>query len=131
MSALPPKADMCGATRDLRFGPMADICGAMRGCLLRANSGHDGHEERPPFNESFDDLIDDRHHASRDRQFKRLCRFAIEYKFKLCGLKHRQVRGLFPFNNPGGVGADQPTPNTFRILLEKSRRLLAPRGRGL
>ena len=28
-SALPPKADMCGATRDVRFGPKADIlqCG--------------------------------------------------------------------------------------------------------
>src|SRR5262245_30802469 len=25
MSALPPKADMCGATRDVRFGPIADI----------------------------------------------------------------------------------------------------------
>jgi hypothetical protein len=25
MSALPPKADMCGATRDVRFGPEADI----------------------------------------------------------------------------------------------------------
>jgi hypothetical protein len=24
-SALPPKADMCGATRDVRFGPIADI----------------------------------------------------------------------------------------------------------
>jgi hypothetical protein len=24
MSALPPKADMCGATRDVRFGPEAD-----------------------------------------------------------------------------------------------------------
>jgi len=29
MSALPPKADMCGATRDVCFGPKADItCGA-------------------------------------------------------------------------------------------------------
>jgi hypothetical protein len=27
MSALPPKADMCGATRDVRFGPIADIEG--------------------------------------------------------------------------------------------------------
>src|SRR5262249_20499005 len=26
MSALPPKADMCGATRDVRYGPKADIC---------------------------------------------------------------------------------------------------------
>ena len=25
MSALPPKADMCGATRHVRFGPIADI----------------------------------------------------------------------------------------------------------
>jgi len=25
MSALPPNADMCGATRDVRFGPIADI----------------------------------------------------------------------------------------------------------
>jgi hypothetical protein len=25
MSALPPKADMCGAIRDVRFGPKADI----------------------------------------------------------------------------------------------------------
>jgi len=25
MSALPPKADMCGAARDVRYGPKADI----------------------------------------------------------------------------------------------------------
>ena len=25
MSALPPKADMCDAARDVRFGPIADI----------------------------------------------------------------------------------------------------------
>ena len=25
MSALPPKADMCSATRDVRFGPIADM----------------------------------------------------------------------------------------------------------
>ena len=25
MSALPPKADMCGAVPDVRFGPIADI----------------------------------------------------------------------------------------------------------
>jgi hypothetical protein len=28
MSALPPKADMCGATRDVRFVPKADIEGS-------------------------------------------------------------------------------------------------------
>ena len=31
MSALPPKADMCGATRDVCFGPIADICNAKTG----------------------------------------------------------------------------------------------------
>jgi len=30
MSASPPKADMCGATRDVRFGPKADIAGLTR-----------------------------------------------------------------------------------------------------
>ena len=29
MSALPPKADMCGATRDVRFGPIADMNSAL------------------------------------------------------------------------------------------------------
>jgi hypothetical protein len=28
MSALPSKADMCGATEDVRYGPKADMCGA-------------------------------------------------------------------------------------------------------
>jgi hypothetical protein len=28
MSALPPTAGMCGATRDVRFGPIADSCSA-------------------------------------------------------------------------------------------------------
>jgi hypothetical protein len=31
MSALPPKADMCAATRHVRFGPKADIAGDFRG----------------------------------------------------------------------------------------------------
>jgi len=40
MSALPLKADMCGATGDVRFGPIADIkvgeyslCGALDPCV--------------------------------------------------------------------------------------------------
>ena len=37
MSALPPKADMCGATSDVRFVPEADIAWAkiIRLCVLR------------------------------------------------------------------------------------------------
>ena len=34
MSALPPKADMCGATRDVRLVPIADI---ERKCAARAS----------------------------------------------------------------------------------------------
>ena len=30
MSALPPKADMCGAARNVRFGPIADSCSAAK-----------------------------------------------------------------------------------------------------
>src|SRR4029450_7176057 len=35
MSALPPKADMCGATRDVRFGPIADIRTATKWFFIR------------------------------------------------------------------------------------------------
>jgi hypothetical protein len=35
MSALPPKADMCGATRDVRYGPIADIQDTNREANLR------------------------------------------------------------------------------------------------
>jgi len=38
MSALPPKPNMCGATRDVRFGPIADINGSIRTTLLRVLS---------------------------------------------------------------------------------------------
>ena len=34
MSALPPKADMCGATSDVRFGPKADSCTAAEAALF-------------------------------------------------------------------------------------------------
>jgi hypothetical protein len=36
MSALPPKADMCGAARDVRFGPKADIAGELFDHLVGA-----------------------------------------------------------------------------------------------
>src|SRR5262249_15394673 len=34
MSALPARADMCGATRDVRFGPQADIRTPVFGLLI-------------------------------------------------------------------------------------------------
>jgi len=35
MSASPPKADMCGATRDVRFGPKADITALVKKWMWR------------------------------------------------------------------------------------------------
>jgi hypothetical protein len=40
VSALPPKADMCGAQGDVRFVPIADMCSAQADVRLWARSGH-------------------------------------------------------------------------------------------
>ena len=39
MSALPPKADMCGATRDVRFGPIADISQSAAPFIIESGTG--------------------------------------------------------------------------------------------
>jgi hypothetical protein len=39
MSALPPKADMCGATRDVRYGPIADIASNRHGQTEEGTAG--------------------------------------------------------------------------------------------
>ena len=36
MSALPPKADMCGAAKDVRFGPKADMASGRDGFRRKA-----------------------------------------------------------------------------------------------
>jgi hypothetical protein len=41
MSALPPKADMCGATSDVRFGPIADSCTAAKPPRFSGEGGLD------------------------------------------------------------------------------------------
>ena len=49
MSALPPKADMCGALGDVRFVPIADIARFIlhsQQCFLRC--GLDRSQSRPP-----------------------------------------------------------------------------------
>src|SRR5689334_12859094 len=40
MSALPPKADMCGATGHVCFGPLADICGAKSNICFTPEIAH-------------------------------------------------------------------------------------------
>src|SRR5262245_37284583 len=54
MSALPPKADMCAATRDVRYGPIADICdkyaGQSRGLVSKTqfSNNQPGHGSQRP-----------------------------------------------------------------------------------
>ena len=48
MSALPPKADMCGATRDVRFVPIADITSYAGDVSSRPLIGTARREQRMP-----------------------------------------------------------------------------------
>src|SRR5215831_4842430 len=77
MSALTPKADMCGATGDVRFGPVADILLDHFSCL-RDECGWNGYAER-------------------------LSGLEIYHKLKSSGLLHRQVGGLRTFQDFGHV----------------------------
>ena len=75
MSALTPKADMCGATRYVRFVPIADI-------------GH-----------SFDYLVGAGEHRCRNCESQRLSRLEVDDKLILRRRLHRHVCGLFAFED--------------------------------
>ena len=49
MSALPPKADMCGAKRNVRFVPIADIQSRLFDDLVGAGEQHRRHGEADRF----------------------------------------------------------------------------------
>src|SRR5215475_14054079 len=70
MSALPPKADMCGARSDVCFGPKADI-----GIL-------------------FDHVAGLRKQRWWDRYAERLSRFEIDHQFVLGWRLHGKIGGL-------------------------------------
>src|SRR5262245_11763152 len=72
MSALPPNADMCGATMDVCFVPKAYSCTAKKGSL-------------------FDDLIGGDQQARWNCQAKCLRRFAVDDGFELRRRLHRKV----------------------------------------
>ena len=48
MSALPPKADICSATADVRFAPESGHVQGSSPCPLRANSGHSRDSKKKP-----------------------------------------------------------------------------------
>jgi len=49
MSAFTPKADPCSAARHVRFGSEADMCAAISHVRFRPKSGHGASKERPPW----------------------------------------------------------------------------------
>src|SRR5215831_5517523 len=74
MSALPPKADVCGATNDVCYGPQADMC-------------------------SFNYFISAQEKRLGDGQAERLGGSQIDDEFKLGWLFHRKVSGLRSLKN--------------------------------
>ena len=75
MSALPPKADMCSATRHVRFVPIADISRCYSITSL-ACAGADGHSKT-----------------------KRLGGLEIDHQLELSRRLHRQVGRFFAFQD--------------------------------
>ena|SRR6186713_1348224 len=66
MSALPPKADVCGALACVCYGPIADI-------------------------ELFNDLTGNLLNVSGYRQAQSLCGSQVDQQFEFCRLLHRDV----------------------------------------
>src|SRR5262245_55723076 len=85
MSALPPKADMCGARGNVCFGPKADTR------LV-----------------SFDDLVGAAKHRRRHRKAERLRGFEIDYQLELGWRLYRQVGGLLAFEDTIDVAGRLP-----------------------
>src|SRR5512132_1983160 len=82
MSALPPKADMCGATRDVRFGPIADMATL------------------------FDHLVSATGQRKRDGDAERLGGLEVQEQFNFRDLLDRQLARFCALENPAGINAD-------------------------
>src|SRR5262245_55588433 len=80
---MPPKADMYGATRDVRFGPKADMA-----LLL------------------FDHVVRDGDYPWRHLDAEHSRRLDVDAKLGFGRLQHRQVSGLGPLKDATGVEAD-------------------------
>ena len=78
MSALPPKADMCSATRR---------------CPLCANSGHAARKTL------FDHLVGARKQRRRHSKAERLGGLQVDHQFVFGRCLHRQVSGLLAFKD--------------------------------
>src|SRR5262249_21495911 len=108
MSALPPKADMCGATRDVRYGPKADSCDAAKKSL-------------------FDHCIGDRDDPWRHLDAERLRRLKVNDQLELGRLPDWQVSRLGALEDAAGIDAvlRPPVETTVISGLSNASRVMS------
>jgi hypothetical protein len=107
MSALHPKADMCGATNDVCYGPIADIV------------------------PSVDQLVGTGKQGRRDLEAERLGCFEIDDQFELRGLLDRKVGWLGTLEDSLSIGSSPTIQiSVIRAIRKSMRRLLPQVGRG-
>src|SRR5262245_12972708 len=115
MSALPPKADMCAATRDVRFGSKADICSAKSHeshVRFTPGSGHLQCTVACPLWAIADiaTLFDHRIRAADQLSWyidsKRFCGLEIDDQLDLRGLLDGEFSRLLAFENATDVDTE-------------------------
>ena len=84
MSALPPKADMCAATRNVRFVPKADIANL------------------------FDNLVSTCEHGRRHGEAEGLGRLEIDHQLVLCRRLHRKIGWLLALEDAINIAGSAP-----------------------
>jgi hypothetical protein len=85
MSALAPKADMCGANRDVRYGPIADI-------------GSD----------LFDHLVGGGQQRLRHSEAERLAGLEVDHQLVLGRCLYREIGGLLALEDAIDISGRPP-----------------------
>src|SRR5262245_51924350 len=105
MSALPPKADMCGANTNVRQGPKADIGGL------------------------FDYAVCNGENTCRNSQAERFCGLEVDQQFVFGRLHHRQIGGLLAFENPTHIDAYEAVQLRQAVAVSHQTTVLSECGR--
>src|SRR5262245_37921071 len=88
MSALPPKADMCSARGDVRYGPKADSCSAAKRSL-------------------FDHLVGGGQKLRMKYEAQSFGGLKIDHELEFCGPHDWQVGWFLTPENPPGIDAGE------------------------